>query len=61
MGIHYNHKSKSGDRKMEKQYKLKMKSEERKRIREENKLQKEVDRIKWENRERIKPIRNKDK
>ena len=33
----------------------------RKRIREENKLQKEVDRIKWENRERIKPIRNKDK
>tara|TARA_B100000676_G_C17776397_1_gene679478 strand:+ start:166 stop:342 length:177 start_codon:yes stop_codon:yes gene_type:complete len=33
----------------------------RKRIREENRLQKEVDRIKWENRERIKPIRNKDK
>ena len=30
MGIHYNHKSKAGDRKMEKQYKLKMKAEARK-------------------------------
>jgi len=35
MGIHFNHKSKAGDRKMEKQLKLKMKSEERKRKREE--------------------------
>tara|TARA_B100000029_G_C16987164_1_gene746023 strand:- start:271 stop:456 length:186 start_codon:yes stop_codon:yes gene_type:complete len=30
MGIHYNHKSKAGDRKMQKQYKLKMKAEARK-------------------------------
>ena len=35
MGIHFNHKSKAGDRKMEKQLKLKMKSEQRKRKREE--------------------------
>jgi len=35
MGIHFNHKSKAGDRKMEKQLKLKMKTEERKRKREE--------------------------
>jgi len=35
MGIHYNHKSKAGDRKMQKALKLKMKAEERKRKREE--------------------------
>jgi hypothetical protein len=35
MGIHFNHKSKAGDRKMEKELKLKQKSEERKRKREE--------------------------
>ena len=34
MGIHFNHKSKAGDRKMEKELKLKMKTEERKRKRE---------------------------
>ena len=35
MGIHFNHKSKAGDRKMEKQLQLKVKVEERKRKREE--------------------------
>ena len=35
MGIHFNHKSKAGDRKMEKEQKLKIKTEERKRKREE--------------------------
>ena len=30
MGIHFNHKSKAGDRKMEKQLKLKQKAEARK-------------------------------
>ena len=35
MGIHYNHKSKSGDRKMEKELKRKMKLEARKQKREE--------------------------
>ena len=35
MGIHFNHKSKAGDRKMEKELKLKMETEERKRKREE--------------------------
>ena len=35
MGIHYNHKSKAGDRKMQKALKLKMKSEARKQKREE--------------------------
>ena len=35
MGIHFNHKSKAGDRKMEKQLKLKMKADERKKKREE--------------------------
>ncbi len=33
MGIHYNHKSKAGDRKMQKQLKLKMKAEARKQKR----------------------------
>ena len=35
MGIHFNHKSKAGDRKMQKALKLKIKAEERKRKREE--------------------------
>ena len=39
MGIHYNHKSKAGDRKMQKQLKLKMKAEARKQKR----LEKEVE------------------
>ena len=34
MGIHFNHKSKAGDRKMQKELKLKMKAEERKKKRE---------------------------
>ena len=38
MGIHYNHKSKAGDRKMQKQLKLKMKAEARK----QKKLEKET-------------------
>jgi|TARA_B110000240_G_scaffold18272_1_gene18651 hypothetical protein len=33
MGIHFNHKSKAGDRKMEKELKLKQKSEARKQKR----------------------------
>ena len=42
MGIHYNHKSKAGDRKMQKALKLKMKAEARKQKRLEKviKLQK---------------------
>ena len=35
MGIHFNHKSKAGDRKMQKALKLKKKAEERKRKRDE--------------------------
>ncbi len=35
MGIHYNHKSKAGDRKMQKALKLKMKADARKQKREE--------------------------
>ena len=35
MGIHYNHKSKAGDRKMQKQLKLKMKAEARKQKRQQ--------------------------
>ena len=35
MGIHFNHKSKAGDRKMQKELKLKMKAEERKRKNED--------------------------
>ena len=43
MGIHYNHKSKAGDRKMQKALKLKMKSEARKqkRLEKETKEQEE--------------------
>ena len=35
MGIHFNHKSRAGDRKMQKELKLKMKAEERKKKRED--------------------------
>ena len=35
MGIHFNHKSKAGDRKMQKELKLKMKAEVRKLKRKE--------------------------
>ena len=35
MGTHFNHKSKAGDRKMQKELKLKQNSEERKKKREE--------------------------
>ena len=38
MGIHYNHKSKAGDRKMQKELKLRMKADARKQKR----LEKEV-------------------
>ena len=41
MGIHYNHKSKAGDRKMEKELKRKMKIEARK----QKKLQKEEEEL----------------
>jgi|TARA_B100001540_G_C15208959_1_gene374270 hypothetical protein len=39
MGIHYNHKSKAGDRKMQKQLKLKMKAEARKVKKEQKELE----------------------
>ena len=39
MGIHYNHKSKAGDRKMQKQLKLKMKAEARKQKRLEREVE----------------------
>ena len=38
MGIHYNHKSKAGDRKMQKELKLRMKADARK----QKKLEKEA-------------------
>ena len=43
MGIHYNHKSKAGDRKMQKALKLKMKADARKqkRLEKETKEQEE--------------------
>ena len=43
MGIHYNHKSKAGDRKMQKELKLRMKAESRKqkRLEKEAKEQEE--------------------
>ena len=43
MGIHYNHKSKAGDRKMQKALKLEMKAKARKqkRLEKESKEQKE--------------------
>ena len=42
MGIHYNHKSKAGDRKMQKALKLKMKAEARKQKREEMQAEKDA-------------------
>jgi len=39
MGIHYNHKSKAGDRKMQKELKLRMKADARK----QKKLEKEAE------------------
>ena len=43
MGIHFNHKSKAGDRKMEKQLKLKMKAEARKQKRLEKEQEAQMD------------------
>jgi len=43
MGIHYNHKSKAGDRKMQKALKLKMKAEARKQKREEMQADKDAE------------------
>ncbi len=43
MGIHYNHKSKAGDRKMQKALKLKMKAEARKQKREEIQAEKDAE------------------
>ena len=49
MGIHFNHKSKAGDRKMEKQLKLKQKAEARKLKRlEKERLEQEEDMRKLE-------------
>ena len=39
MGIHYNHKSKAGDRKMQKELKLRMKAE----VRKQKRLEKEAE------------------
>ena len=46
MGIHFNHKSKAGDRKMQKELKLKMKAEERKKKREEQERLKQEEEMK---------------
>ena len=43
MGIHYNHKSKAGDRKMQKALKLKMKADARKQKREEKIAEEEAE------------------
>ena len=43
MGIHYNHKSKAGDRKMQKELKLRMKAEARKQKRLEKEAAAEVE------------------
>ena len=43
MGIHYNHKSKAGDRKMQKALKLKMKAEARKQKRLEKEAEVEAE------------------
>ena len=42
MGIHYNHKSKAGDRKMQKELKLRMKSEARKQKRLEKEAEEQA-------------------
>ncbi len=60
MGIHFNHKSKAGDRKMQKELKLKMKAEERKRKREEQeKLKMEEEMRKLEELTRPDKVENK--
>tara|TARA_Y100000590_G_C15532618_1_gene943783 strand:- start:693 stop:878 length:186 start_codon:yes stop_codon:yes gene_type:complete len=46
MGIHYNHKSKAGDRKMQKALKLKMKADARKQKRLEKEAQIEEEELK---------------
>ena len=43
MGIHFNHKSKAGDRKMQKQLKLKMKAEARKQKRLEKEQEEQME------------------
>ena len=43
MGIHYNHKSKAGDRKMQKALKLKMKADARKQKRDEKIAEEEAE------------------
>ena len=43
MGIHYNHKSKAGDRKMQKELKLRMKTEARKQKRLEKEAAEEAE------------------
>tara|TARA_B100000965_G_C18986290_1_gene496270 strand:- start:272 stop:460 length:189 start_codon:yes stop_codon:yes gene_type:complete len=43
MGIHYNHKSKAGDRKMQKALKLKMKADARKQKRDEKLAEEEAE------------------
>ena len=43
MGIHYNHKSKSGDRKMQKELKLRMKAEARKQKRLEKEAEEQAE------------------
>ena len=49
MGIHFNHKSKAGDRKMEKELKLKQKAEARKQKRlEKERLEQEEEMRKLE-------------
>ena len=45
MGIHYNHKSKAGDRKMQKALKLKMKAEARKQKRLEKESKEQEDEL----------------
>ncbi len=43
MGIHYNHKSKAGDRKMQKELKLRMKTEARKQKRLEKEAEEQAE------------------
>ena len=43
MGIHYNHKSKAGDRKMQKELKLRMKADARKQKRLEKEAEEQAE------------------
>ena len=43
MGIHYNHKSKAGDRKMQKELKLRLKAEARKQKRLEKEAEEQAE------------------